>query len=246
MKQYFPFYLLFILVFLSCSPGHFAPVQLNAYNYNMDGSKQGEQNAMKEMLKPYSDSVNHSMNMVLGTLEEPLSKSWPGCSLGCFMTDAYMEGATKKFGRKVDVAAMNYGGIRLLSMEPGPISKGKLFELMPFDNLMVLLEIDGVKLQAFFDHIAGRSGWPVSGASYTIENKKAVKVMVGGKPIDPSAMYTLATSDYVAGGGDESNVLKGVPQLNIGYLQRDALIDYVMEHKIIRKPQGERVIRSGD
>lgn len=244
MKCFKLFYFSFILAALSCGPGHYVPVQVNPYNYNMDGSKQGEQAAIKEMLKPYTDSVGKSMNMVLGTLTEQLSKSWPGCSLGYFMTDAYMEGATKKFGRKVDVAAMNYGGIRLNSMEPGPISKGKLFELMPFDNLMVLLEVDGAKLQAFLDHIAARGGWPVSGATFTIENKKAVKVLVGGKPIDASAKYILATSDYVAGGGDESNVLRGVPQLNMGYLQRDALIEYVIEHKIIRKPEGERITRS--
>jgi 2',3'-cyclic-nucleotide 2'-phosphodiesterase (5'-nucleotidase family) len=115
---------------------------------------------------------------------------------------------------------------------------------MPFDNLMVLVEIDGVKMQAFLDHTAARGGWPISGATFTIDNKKAVNVLIGGKPIDPAAKYILATSDYVASGGDESNVLKGVQQINIGYLQRDALIEYVQEHKTIRKPAGERVKKS--
>jgi hypothetical protein len=39
-------------------------------------------------------------------------------------------------------------------------------------------------------------------------------------------------------------VLKGIEQLNIGYLQRDALIEYVQRKKLIRKPEGARVIKS--
>ncbi len=201
---------------------------------------------MTAMLKPYSDSVNKSMNMVLGNLEVQLTKSWPSCSLGNFMTDAYMESAVMKFGKKVDVAAMNTGGIRLASMEPGPISKGKIFELMPFDNLLVLIEMNGMQMQAFLDNIAGRGGWPLTGVVMTIENKKAVNVLVGGKPLDTSAKYVLATSDYVGNGGDDSNVLKGLQQMNIGYLQRDAILDYVRVHKSIGMPEGNRLVRKGE
>jgi hypothetical protein len=49
----------------------------------------------------------------------------------------------------------------------------------------------------------------------------------------------------VANGGDESNVLKGLQQMNIGYLQRDAIIEYVMEHKTIGMPEGNRLINKG-
>ena len=246
MKRFFPFLIFLFVSVFSCGPSHFAPAELSVYNYSLEGSKQGEQKEMTAMLKPYSDSVNNSMNLVLGMLEVQLTKSWPTCSLGNFMSDAYLEGATKKFGRKVDVAAMNYGGIRLTSMEPGPISKGKIFELMPFDNLLVLIEMEGTKMQAFLDHVANRGGWPLAGVAFSMENKKAANVLIGGKPLDPSAKYVLATSDYVANGGDESNVLKGLTQINMGYLQRDAILDYVIEHKSIGMPAGERLVRKGE
>lgn len=233
---------IFLLLFITgCGPKYFAPVQVNAYNYGVEASRQGEQQAMKAFLQPYADSVNSSMNIVLGNLEQQLTKSWPECSLGSFMTDAYLEIAEIKFGKKVDISIMNYGGIRLNSMEPGPITKGKLFELMPFDNLMVLLEIDGSKLQAFLDHTASRGGWPIAGGSFTIENKKATSVKIGGEPLNPNKKYVVATSDYVASGGDESNVLKEIEQINIGYLQRDALIEYVLKKKLIKKPEGPRI-----
>ncbi len=246
MKRFLPYIIFICIAAISCGPAHFAPVQLNVYNYNMEGSRQGTQTGMMTMLKPYADSVNASMNLVLGSLEVQLVKSWPSCSLGYFMTDAYKEGAEKKFNRKVDVAAMNMGGIRLNAMEPGPVTRGKIFELMPFDNLMVLIELDGATLQAFLDHIASRGGWPLTGAELTIEQKKATRVLIGGKPIDPAAKYVLATSDYVANGGDDSNVLKGLPQINIGYLQRDAILDYVSTHNKIELPDGNRVVKKDE
>jgi 2',3'-cyclic-nucleotide 2'-phosphodiesterase (5'-nucleotidase family) len=187
------------------------------------------------------------MNIFIANLDSPLTKSWPECSLGNFMTDAYLSMATKKFGKQVDIAFMNTGGIRLNQMSPGPITKGKIFELMPFDNLMVLVEMDGAQLQGFLDHVASRGGWPVSGGSYTIADKKAINVLINGKPIISTQKYTVATSDYVANGGDDSNVMKTLIQQNIGYLQRDALLEYVTEYgkqnKSIGKPGGNRVIR---
>lgn len=240
-------YILIACFAVSCSPKHFAPTQLNVYNYGMDALKQGEQTGMKAFLQPYADSVNNSMNIFLANLDSPLTKSWPECSLGSFMTDAYLEMAKKKFGKQVDMAFMNTGGIRMNQLTPGPITKGKIYELMPFDNLMVLVEMDGVQLQGFLDHIASRGGWPVSGGSYTIANKKATNVLVNGKPLISTQKYTIATSDYVANGGDDSNVMKTLVQQNIGYLQRDALLDYAMQfgkqNKSIGKPGGERVIR---
>jgi 2',3'-cyclic-nucleotide 2'-phosphodiesterase (5'-nucleotidase family) len=241
------FNLYFVCIFfIACGPKHFAPIKVNAYNYGMEASRQGEQTDMKEFLKPYADSVNGSMNLVLGNLEAPLSKSWPECSLGSFMADAYLAQANIKFGKKVDIAAMNYGGIRLNSMEPGPITKRKIYELMPFDNILVLLELNGSQLQAFLDHTATRGGWPLAGVIYTIDNKKATDIIIGGEPFDPSKKYILATSDYVASGGDESNVLKAIDQLNIGYLQRDAIIDYVQIKKNISMPEGQRIIKKGE
>jgi 2',3'-cyclic-nucleotide 2'-phosphodiesterase (5'-nucleotidase family) len=242
---------LFILIAslaICCSPKYFAPTQLNVYNYSMDAAKQGEQTAMKAFLQPYADSVNNSMNIFLANLDSTLTKSWPENSLGHFMTDAYLEMAGKKFGKQVDLAFMNTGGIRLNQMLPGPINKGQIYELMPFDNLMVLVEMDGVQLQGFLDHVAARGGWPVSGGSYTIANKKAINVLINGKTIIPTQNYTIATSDYVANGGDDSNVMKTLKQQNIGYLQRDALLEYTAQfgkqNKRIEKPTGERVIRT--
>lgn len=178
------------------------------------------------MLTPYRDSVDKTMGKIIGNSAEPLKKKLPESNLGNFMADCMRTISTKKFNRSVDAAFVNYGGIRG-ELPQGPIQLRHIYELMPFDNLVVLQQVKGSVLQQFLDHIASRGGWPVSGITMGIKDKTAVNVLVNGKPIDANATYTIANSDYVANGGDDCVMLKTIPQVNIGYLYRDALIEYV-------------------
>ncbi|MBL0145080.1 MAG: 5'-nucleotidase C-terminal domain-containing protein [Chitinophagaceae bacterium] len=50
---------------------------------------------------------------------------------------------------------MNYGGIRLPAIPAGNITRGKIFELAPFDNIIVLQKISGKTFQAFFKSYFG-------------------------------------------------------------------------------------------
>jgi 2',3'-cyclic-nucleotide 2'-phosphodiesterase (5'-nucleotidase family) len=61
-----------------------------------------------------------------------------------------------------------------------------------------------------------------------IKDKKAIHIVIGGKPFDKDATYWIANSDYVANGGSNCSMLKGIHQENKGYLLRDALIDYTI------------------
>jgi 2',3'-cyclic-nucleotide 2'-phosphodiesterase (5'-nucleotidase family) len=182
---------------------------------------------LQALINPYSDSVNKSMNQVIGEVEKTLEKKSPGGSLGNFMADVFYVMAKEKFNMPIDIAFMNYGGIRLNQLAAGTITRGKIYELMPFDNLLNVQKVRGDVLQQFLDHIASRGGWPVAGMTMQIRDKKAVNILIGGKPIDHNAVYSIVNSDYVAGGGDDSEMLRNIPQETIGYLMRDALFDYI-------------------
>jgi 2',3'-cyclic-nucleotide 2'-phosphodiesterase (5'-nucleotidase family) len=119
---------------------------------------------------------------------------------------------------------MNSGGIRLPEMAAGSITQGKIFELMPFDNLMVLLKVKGRLLMQYIDTLAATEGVIESGMTMQIVNKTVQQVMVGGKPLDLNADYIILHSDYVA---MNSNLLKNIKRTTNGYLLRDALLDYV-------------------
>jgi 2',3'-cyclic-nucleotide 2'-phosphodiesterase (5'-nucleotidase family) len=230
MKKRSPLIILLVPVLLAACSTVYFPQSLRHEDYQVKEQPVTD-STLIHLLSPYSSRLNVSMNEVVGEVRGTLEKKQPECSLGNLMVDAMLYSARKKFSRSVDIAVVNYGGIRLNEIPPGPITLGTLYELSPFDNYIVLLEIKGSVLQEFLDHTASRGGWPVAGMSLQIVNKKATQVMIGGKPLNSAALYTIALVDYVANGGDESTMLKNLPQLNNGYLFRNELHEYLVQLK---------------
>ncbi len=226
----FPFLLcLLIAAGLSCNTSYQAQsLQHKIYRVTEAQSKDP---VVQSFLQPYSDNVNKTMNDVVGVATIAMDKKSPESTLGNFMTDAFLTMAAEKYATKVDIAILNYGGIRLTQLPAGDVTAGKIFELMPFDNLLILQKIKGDVLLQFLDLAAAKGGWPVAGITMQLKDKKAVNVMVGGKPLDPAATYTLVNSDFLANGGDNADMLRNVPQITNGYLMRDAIFDYIKKLK---------------
>ncbi len=215
-----------LFIALSSCSTFYQPISLNHSQYKIDSSIRKDSSLMV-MLQPYSTNINATMNKVIGTSADTYTNKRPESEIGNFLTDCYKAMAEKKFERKIDAAFMNVGGIRSY-MSKGNITVGKIFEIMPFDNLLVLQELKGGVLQQYLDVIAADGGWPVSrGVTMQIKNKKAVNVMINGKPLDVNVTYTVAHSDYIANGGSDCSMLKSVHQINKGYLMRDAILEYV-------------------
>jgi 2',3'-cyclic-nucleotide 2'-phosphodiesterase (5'-nucleotidase family) len=216
------FLFLVAITFYSCTK----PPQVNYTTYKIN-TQPNVDSVYSKMLAPYKDSLNKSMNEVIGFATNGLSKKQPESVLGNFMTDAIKIMAEKMFGKKIDAAFINYGGIRSLKQN-GEVSVGKIFELMPFDNLVVLQQLKGFQLKQFLNKVCEKGGWPVSkGLTYSIKEKQLGDVLIDEKPIIDSKVYTIANSDYIANGGDDCAMLKSIPQQNIYYSIRDALIEYI-------------------
>lgn len=217
---------LFAITFsLSCKTAY-QPQSVAYADYRITKENKSD-STLAAMIRPYADSVNHSMNSVVAVTEISLEKKQPEGTLGNILADAMLAMARVNYKIPVDAGFINEGGIRLPSIPAGDITRGKIFELAPFDNVIVLQKLSGKILQQFLDHIAGNwGGWPCAGISWQVKNKKAINVLVGGKPLDENAIYTIANNDYVANGGDDCIMLKGIPQINNGYLFRDAVIAY--------------------
>ncbi len=221
-----------LVLLLSCSKVY-RPAGVAYEGYAVSGTR--VDSALLVLTAPYRDSVERSMNEVVGTATHTLEKKQPEGTLGNFMADAMLHMGRRKFGA-ADAAFVNYGGIRLTQLPAGPVTRGKIFELMPFDNLLILQELKGSVLQEFLDLTAARGGWPVAGLSLQIRDGKAVNVTVGGQPLDPAKTYRIINSDYIATGGDNAVMLKVLPYRNIGYLIRDALFEYIQVLKAEGRP----------
>ncbi len=229
----------FLILLASCSSSYRTQgMQYKDYHIT---ATQPQDSQLLSLIKPYREQVTARMSDVVGVADQTLDKQAPESSLGNFMADAFLTMARQKFNTHVDLAIMNYGGIRLTQLPAGNVTRGKIFELMPFDNVLILQQLKGNVLQQLLDLTAARGGWPVAGASFQIKDKKAIHVMIGNKPLDPAATYVLANSDFVGNGGDDADMLRPVPQQSIGYLMRDAIIDYIQWLKSQGKNIGANV-----
>lgn len=183
---------------------------------------------MEDMLLPYRKSMDTAMNVIVGYSEAPLSKAQPECTMGNFMADAQWALA-RRADPATQVSILNYGGIRIPYLSPGPVTKGKIYEMMPFDNKLTIVEIPGKVMQTFCDHIAAWGGWPVAGISFRIKDKKAVDIRIKGEPLNEQLVYHTAVSDYLANGGDNCDFLIACKKTYFNVFVRDMLIDYLSE-----------------
>jgi 2',3'-cyclic-nucleotide 2'-phosphodiesterase (5'-nucleotidase family) len=209
---------------LSCKTVY-QPQAVQYADYRINQNNKQDSTVIK-LLQPYADSVNKSMNAIVAVAAMELEKKQPEGTLGNILADAMLAKAKQVYKTAVDASFINYGGIRLSSIPAGNITKGKIFELAPFDNIIVLQKVSGKVLQQLVDHISSKNGWPVAGISWQLKNKAAINVLINGTPVDETAVYTIAVLDYVANGGDDCNMLRPITQINKGYLFRDAVIDY--------------------
>lgn len=214
-----------------------AEVQYKNYTVNAPTE---QDSAVLNFLKPYSDSVKKVMNQVIGFATVTLYEKQPEGPLGNFAADAMRIMSEKKFNRKIDVAAINPGGLRSY-LPKGEITVRNVYEVIPFDNLVVLQELTGSQLKRFLDHTADKGGWGLSGVTMQIRNRQADSVLINGQPLDLNATYTVANVDYVANGGDYTEMLKGIPIKSIGYVYRDAIIEYIKELSKQGKPVAAKI-----
>ena len=185
--------------------------------------------------KPYKDSLDKIMKVPVAELSEDLTKQLPESSLGNMMADILKIKAEEYTGNKIDVAILNYGGIRMSSLTKGKLIIEQAYLLMPFDNYIVEQVLTGQQLSDFCDSIAVKKGWPVAGISFQIKDNKAINIQVNNEPISINRKYNIALSDYLANGGDGLAFLKPISQIQTGKLYRNAIIEYWQQQSGIGK-----------
>jgi 2',3'-cyclic-nucleotide 2'-phosphodiesterase (5'-nucleotidase family) len=183
-------------------------------------------------LSPYKSRFDNEMNEILAHSVSDLVKGQPESNLGNFVTDCILYKSKefyKKNNLKVDAVFLNNGGLRA-SLPKGEISKGKIFELMPFDNEMVLAVVSGKKMKELVNFISNKGGVPVSGIRMEIDkNKKASRVIIDNLPLDSTRNYNVVSSDYLILGGDNISFFRDSEKVYSGILIRDILIEYCRE-----------------
>ncbi|HUR31998.1 MAG TPA: 5'-nucleotidase C-terminal domain-containing protein [Saprospiraceae bacterium] len=199
------------------------------YTVVSSDSSINEDEEINTIIAPYKVQLDAVMNEELAVLPAELAKKKPESPLGNWVTDAIVD-RLRKDNYPVDFAVVNYGGLRIPYLTAGSVTRGKVFELAPFDNTIMVVEVPGIKLDSFFLLVAEADGWPVSKeVKLVISNKKLISAQIAGEPIDRNKTYKMATLDYVATGGDDMKVLIPLLRKETGLIFRDVLIDHLKQ-----------------
>jgi 2',3'-cyclic-nucleotide 2'-phosphodiesterase (5'-nucleotidase family) len=180
------------------------------------------------------------MDQVIAVAAEDLYKTQPESSLGNLLAQIVFEAATDKLATPPDFSIQNYGGIRVPMLAAGDITRGRVYELMPFDNYIVVMHLEGSIVLRLINHMASKGGWPVHGLTYVISDGEATEIEIGGQPFQSRRMYSVALPDYVANGGDYCDFLVGQPRQETGILVRDAILLYMYEASSQGRPIGSK------
>lgn len=177
------------------------------------------------LIEPYRRSLSDKMDIVIGTLVTDLEKGRPECTMGNWLADLLKDQAETVTGEKVDFAVQNYGGMRVSSVSSGPFLVGEAFEIMPFDNKLIVVKTHGDTIRLLMNRIAEYGGWPISKeVRLTVQDTIAKEIIIGGKPLDDSKEYQFAVPDYVANGGDKCIFLEGTRRISTELFVRDAIV----------------------
>ena len=196
---------------------------------------QADDPAAAALIVPYHDKVTAQMTETLGTAPAALLKNPGESPLANFVADLQRDRAARELSQPVALGVMTNGGLRA-SLPAGPLTLGNVFELMPFENELVVLEAPGAVVGQLFDY-AAHSKMAVSGATYTVTFDGLPKdILINSQPFDINQTYRIAISDYLASGGDNMAFFKPLPPRHTNVLVRTAIADHIRELTKAGKP----------
>lgn len=185
-------------------------------------------------LAPVKADLEREMNVQIGYAAQDMWVGEPECPMLNWASDALWEAAKRAYPGHVDIAIVNMGGMRCC-WQAGPITRGCVFELMPFDNRLVVLTLQGKEIIELCESFARYGGQGVAGMRVKTVDGQLADVTIGGKDVHPTALYTVATSDYLSGGADHMEALtKYVDYWKSDLLIRDLYLEAVREQDTIR------------
>lgn len=237
----------FLMLFASSCKENIVPAEITGKRISIDESIPAD-TAIANFIKPYADHLNSNLDSILAFNPTDLNKNDGelNTALGNMMADLIMEQVNPIFksrtGKDIDVVLLNQGGIRS-SIREGPVTARTAYNLMPFENEVVIVELKGQKLTEMLKYLENnRTAHPISGIKILMDkNNKITDATIRGEQIDPEKNYFIATSDYLQKGGDNMAFLSDPVNLfGADYKIRNAIIDYFYKVDTLKTQRDDR------
>ena len=241
--------LLLLLIFVGCSKNTNPKLVIDNVEINQDILSDS---SIVKFYLPFKKNLEESL------MNKPISYSFDtykkndgelNSTLSNMFADATFEMSNERFkeisGNNIDIVLLNNGGIRSI-ISKGNISEKTAFELMPFENSIVVLELSGKSINKMIDYLREvKLQHPVKGLEIKLNNDYSLNnANINGKKIYINKNYYVATTDYLLDGGDKMYFLgETTKTTDINYKMRDVLIDYFKKNDTIKLATDNRFIR---
>ena len=188
------------------------------------GDRASRDAVMTELLEPHLRRADERGRSPVTTLAEALSGSATGDrKLGTLIAEA------TRLVAEADVGLHNPGGTRA-DLPAGTITHADVHRVVPFDNAIVRLRLSGRDLRRLVQQVGPRyyfANLRVSSEGAGGRGGVATLVFATGQQVRDEGTYTLATSDYLADGGDNLRWLAELPREAVGTTVLDAVVSHL-------------------
>jgi len=233
--------ILFLTVFIACQKPIYV-TSIDSNNSSLAIAPSGQDKEIMATIEPYKAQLDEAMNMVIGNSKEELVRAAYQSPLANFVVDLVLIETQEIYNNTIDMALITNGGLRT-SIPKGDVTMGNIYELMPFENEIVVLTLEGETMLNLLHYAAFKGNAVFSGVAYKVKNGQTADIFIGDKPFDYDKTYTLAVSDYLAGGGDNMYFLKNALSTDqTGLLFRDAIINHIKK----LTAEGKQIISETD
>ena len=186
--------------------------------YKLDSIKSPDAKSLQYITEKYKIIIDQDLNDTLAYLPQTMTKNTPDGILGNYMTEICLQKYIDSLGG-VDFCILNNGGIRS-SLDKGYVIKKDIFRLMPFDNELVIVELQISDFYNLIDFLKIRQE-PISGLN--IPNYDTI--------LKQKTIFKILTSDYLANGGGRMTFLHNKTTIKTGEKLIDLIIDYLQDIK---------------
>lgn len=196
-----------------------------------------------EIVSRYNDQIRAEFGKAIGSSAVDLQRQdYAESNVGNLITDAMREASA------ADIAFQNGGGIRA-DLPAGEINLEKLYTLLPFDNQMVVMDLNGTQILELLEKSAEQHARMLQVSGLTVEYDmtrpagfRVVHASVLGKPLQPGSTYRVAANDFLAAAGDQFTPFTQGRNLAYGDTLRDIVGAYLLKHSPVRPGLEKRMV----
>lgn len=197
---------------------------------------------IQSVIAPYEKAISARAAEKLGEASVEIRRSdSEESALNNLVADALREAG------KTQIALHNIGGIRA-SLRRGAITRGDVFDVMPFHDTVIKMNLTGSQIK----QTLGRRVLAVSGLrvvwdlSRAWPNQLVSATLANGQPLQDSTRYTVSVNDFMAAGGDGLQELtQGTSVEDTGILILDAIASYLKTRPVVSGATDGRVTIRG-